>query len=409
MAFQKATKRAARARVALIGPSGSGKTFSALRIARGLAGATGRIALADSERGSASKYADRFDFDADNLETFSPRDYIRVIQEAEAAGYDVLIIDSLSHAWMGKGGALEMVDAAAKQSKSRNSFDAWRSVTPEHNAMVDAILRARLHVIVTLRVKTEYVVEEVNGKKTPRKVGLAPVQRDGLEYEFDVVADLDGAELVVTKTRCPELAKAVIAEPGEKLGETLRAWLTDGAVQPVQATREARPAGPHSALGYSAPIPADHASALVANGGDFIGYGKWSGLRLGEATVEQVRECVDAMRAELGSDKPVHNAPQLRATQTALAKWLMEKMATPLREPEVTFGKLKGREISSLSDHELSAVHDQGAEHAQSPGAPKQPWFTALTRCMADVEAEVSRRERAKQAQQTTREPGSEG
>lgn len=181
--------------------------------------------------------------------------------------------------------------------------------------------------------------------------------------------------------------------------------------EPSQSEGERRPQAVQAAK--DAPTP-DVASvgttpALVANGGDIIGYGKWSCLRLSDATIEQVRECVDAMKSELGSDKPVHNAPQIRATQTALAKWLAEKAWLPRAEPEVTFGKLKGRKMSSLSDQELSAVHDQGSEHAQSPGAPKQPWFTALTKCMADVEAEVSRRERAKQAQQTTREPGIEG
>ncbi|RYZ46868.1 MAG: ATP-binding protein [Myxococcaceae bacterium] len=240
MAFTKATKKNSRLRLALLGPPGSGKTFTALRIARGLVGPTGRIALGDTERGSASKYADRFNFDAQDMETFGPRDYVALIQEAERGGYDALIIDSLSHAWMGKGGALEMVDNVAKASKSKNSFDAWRTVTPEHNNMVDAILRARLHIIVTMRVKTEYVVEDVNGKKTPRKVGMAPVQRDGLEYEFDVVGDMDGADLAVTKTRCSALAKAVVVEPGEKLGETLRAWLTDGVAEPLPAQGERR-------------------------------------------------------------------------------------------------------------------------------------------------------------------------
>lgn len=245
--FQKATKKNSRLRLALLGPPGSGKTFTALRIARGLVGPTGRIALGDTERGSASKYADRFDFDAQDMETFGPRDYIALIHEAERAGYDALILDSLSHAWMGKGGALEMVDNVAKASKSKNSFDAWRTVTPEHNNMVDAILRSRLHIIVTMRVKTEYVVEEVNGKKTPRKVGMAPVQRDGLEYEFDVVGDMDGAELVVTKTRCSALTKAVVLEPGEKLGETLRAWLTDGVQAPSPIQGELRASAPASA------------------------------------------------------------------------------------------------------------------------------------------------------------------
>jgi phage recombination protein Bet len=181
-------------------------------------------------------------------------------------------------------------------------------------------------------------------------------------------------------------------EPAQSEGER--------RAQPVQSAKDAWT--PDAASGGTT-------TALVANGGDVIGYGKWSGVRLSEATIEQVRECVDAMKVELASDKPVHNAPQLRATQTVLAKWLVDKVATPRPEPEVAFGKLKGRKLASLTDPELSGVHDHGSEKAQAPGAAKQPWFSALAKCMADVEEEVSRRERAKQSQQTTREPGIEG
>jgi hypothetical protein len=230
MGFQKATKKQAKLRLALIGPSGSGKTYSALRIAKGLGT---KIAVVDTERGSASKYAGVADFDVMELETFNPENFIKAIQEADAGGYDVLIIDSLSHAWMGKDGALELVDAAAKRNKAGNSFTAWREVTPLHNAMVDAILRSRCHVIATMRSKTEYVLEtNEKGRQVPRKVGLAPVQRDGLEYEMDVVGDMDNAELVVSKSRIPFLAKAVVKEPGEDLGKKLLGWLSDGAPAP---------------------------------------------------------------------------------------------------------------------------------------------------------------------------------
>jgi len=167
-----------------------------------------------------------------DLERFDPRTYIEAIGAAAAAGYDVLVIDSLSHAWSGKGGALELVDQAARRAKSGNTFAAWREVTPLHNALVDAILQAPLHVIATLRAKTEYVLEAdpKSGRQTPRKVGLAPVQRDGLEYEFDVVADMDPDNvLVVSKTRCPALAQAVIPRPDADLGRRLAAWLSDGA------------------------------------------------------------------------------------------------------------------------------------------------------------------------------------
>lgn len=229
LAFRRASRAQAKLRLALIGPSGSGKTYTALRFAKGLGQ---RIALIDTERGSASKYADDVaEFDTIELDTFSPRTYVEAIQLAEREGYDVIVIDSLSHAWSGKGGALEMVDRAAKRSQSGNSFAAWRDVTPEHNALVDAIVGARCHVIATMRAKTEYVLEEdARGKKMPRKIGLAPVQRDGMEYEFDVVADLSlEHDMMVSKTRCAVLDKAVIREPGEDVAKILRDWLSTGA------------------------------------------------------------------------------------------------------------------------------------------------------------------------------------
>ena len=227
--FRRATKQQAKLRMALIGPSGSGKTYTALRIASHLGT---RVAVIDTERGSASKYADKFSFDVLELDSFHPQQYIDGIKAAEAEGYDVLIIDSLSHAWAGKDGALELVDKAAKRMQSGNTFAAWRDVTPLHNALVDAMLQSRLHLIVTMRAKTEYVVEkdERTGKTVPRKVGLAPIQRDGLEYEFDVVADMDlDNNMIVSKSRCEALTGAVIAKPGEDVANILRAWLSDGA------------------------------------------------------------------------------------------------------------------------------------------------------------------------------------
>jgi hypothetical protein len=148
----------------------------------------------------------------------------------------VLIIDSLSHAWTGKEGALDQVDRAARRNQSGNTFGAWRDVTPRHNAMVDAIIGARLHIIATMRAKTDYVQEknDKTGKTSVRKVGMAPVQRDGLEYEFDVVADLDqDNNLIVGKTRCPMLAGTVVNKAGREIASKLNAWLEDGVSAPA--------------------------------------------------------------------------------------------------------------------------------------------------------------------------------
>ena len=233
--FAKATKKQSRLRFDIEGPPGSGKTYSGLAIATGLCPPGGKIAVIDTERGSASKYAGQFEFDVLELDNFAPSRYVEAIAAAEAQGYDVILIDSLSHAWNAKGGALEMADKIAKKSSSGNSFNAWKDVTPEQNKMVDAILQSKAHVIVTMRVKTDYVIEkdERTGKNAPKKVGLAAVQREGMDYEFDVVGRMDHTHsMLITKTRCSAIADAFIEHPGAELARVLRDWLTDGIDAP---------------------------------------------------------------------------------------------------------------------------------------------------------------------------------
>lgn len=231
--FQPATRAQAKARIALAGPSGSGKTFTALTLATAFGG---RIAVIDTERGSASKYArvngrGLFTFDALNLHRFDPRDLPKALAAAAAKGYDTVVIDSLSKFWAGAGGMLEQVDNAAKRSYGGNSFGGWKEARPMESEMIEAILGYPGHVIVTMRVKTAYeVVENERGRKEPRKIGLQPVQRDGIEYEFDLVGDMDLENtLVVSKSRCPELAGAVIRRPDAQMAHEILAWLSDGA------------------------------------------------------------------------------------------------------------------------------------------------------------------------------------
>jgi hypothetical protein len=244
MGFQKATKAAAKLRLGLIGPAGSGKTMTALRIAAGLGG---RVAVIDTERGSASLYSGErgLDFDVNELDSYEVERFLEAIADAAKGGYSTLVIDSLSHAWAGKGGILEYVDKAGKRNQGGGNFGAWRDATPRHNALVDAILGAPLHVICTLRSKVEYVVENVGGRNQVRKVGLQPVQRDGLEYEFTVVGDVtQDHDLVVTKTRAAFLKDAVIREAGEDLGRQLAAWLNNGQQRPGGAPPSPPPSTP---------------------------------------------------------------------------------------------------------------------------------------------------------------------
>lgn len=256
--FKKASKLDAKLRLALCGPAGSGKTYSSLALATELA-AGGKIAYIDTEHGSASKYADLFTFDVIEPETFDPRELIETIDAAVAAGYVVICVDSLSHYWMGPGGELEMVDNAAQRNKG-NSFSAWKTVTPVHNLLVDKIIGAKIHVIVTMRAKTEWVIEkdERTGKSTPRKIGLQPVMRDGVEFLFDLCGDIDQENtLTVTKSRCPKLSGKVIARPSKDMADTLREWLSGEPIQqeaaPVPATTTLAPVSAPAA--QQAPAP----------------------------------------------------------------------------------------------------------------------------------------------------------
>lgn len=232
--FQRAERKKAKLRLAIDGPSGSGKTYSALLIAQGLA-PNGKIAMLDTERGSGELYADLCAYDVAPLAPpYSPDRYIKIIKGAELAGYDVLIIDSLSHAWTGDGGVLDLHDKATAAERSKNSFMAWREVTPKHNALVDAILAANLHVIVTMRTKTAYeIIENDRGKKTPTKIGMAPIQRDGMEYEFTAVLDLSVDNHIATASKDrTQLFDGQHFVPTQETGTRLRDWLDAGVDAP---------------------------------------------------------------------------------------------------------------------------------------------------------------------------------
>jgi hypothetical protein len=262
--FKKATKAAAKLRLGLVGPAGSGKTYTALRIARGLGG---RVAVIDTERGSASLYAGErgLEFDVIELDTYGVERFIEGIKAAAEGGYSTLVIDSLSHAWAGKGGILEFVDNAGKRNQGGGNFGAWRDATPRHNSLVDAILGAPLHIICTLRSKVEYVVENVGGRNQVRKVGMQPVQRDGLEYEFTVVGDVtQDHDLVVTKTRAAFLKDAVIREAGEDLGKQLAEWLAAGA-DPATPQPAAPPPAPAPEIRAAAPQAVEPLRDLIAS------------------------------------------------------------------------------------------------------------------------------------------------
>ena len=222
MPFQKATKQDIRLRLALQGPSGSGKTRSALEIATHLGE---RIALIDTEERSSCRYAHLFDFDVEHLGDYHPNKYISAIREARGQ-YDVLIIDSFSHAWFWE---LEAVD---------KNFRNWAAVRPLERQLLKAIISFPGHVIVTMRSKTEWLLEEgknKSGKATtvPKKVGTASVQSPGVEYEFDLVGELDLQHVLrVTKSRFDSLDGLEMPLPGKEFAVLLTGALLEGG-EPV--------------------------------------------------------------------------------------------------------------------------------------------------------------------------------
>lgn len=231
--FQRATKKNVRARIAFDGPSGAGKTWTSLEWARVLGA---KVAVVDTERASASLYADRFEFDVLEIgPPFHPDRFSDAIRTAEKAGYEVLVIDSLSHVWEGEGGVLDIADAAGSRAGG-NSWAGWKTATPALRHLVDTMLASDLHIIVTMRSKQEWTQEEYTDSKGHRKtrpvrVGMAPVMRNGMEYEFTVVGDLDlEHRLTITKSRCDALSDLVV-QPGRaaEAAETFMNWTKSGA------------------------------------------------------------------------------------------------------------------------------------------------------------------------------------
>ena len=233
--IHRATKCRAKLRLGMSGPAGSGKTYSALLIAHGLGG---RIGLIDTEHGSGDLYADLLPEGYDVLQLsppFTPARYIEAIHTMERAGVATIIVDSLSHAWSGEGGSLDRHGKIA--DRSGNSWQAWRQVTPEHNALVEALLQSPCHVIATMRAKTEYVQEkdERTGRQIVRKIGLAPVMRDGIEYEFTIFLELDSQHLAHVGKDRTQLFDGMIIKPDTETGRELLAWLDSGAQQPQRS------------------------------------------------------------------------------------------------------------------------------------------------------------------------------
>lgn len=225
--IKKAERKQIKLRLALMGPSGSGKTYSALALAKGMGK---KILLIDTENFSASTYADEFSFDVINLEPpYTIEKYLEAMKAGVDNKYDVIVIDSITHAWAGEGGLLDQKSTLDRLNPRSNQFTNWASITSSHEKFKAYLLYANAHMISTMRSKQEYVIEEnAQGKKVPRKIGMAPIQREGMEYEFGVVLDLNMEHLAtVTKTRISFLDNKNFI-PSEEVGRQLLEWVNTG-------------------------------------------------------------------------------------------------------------------------------------------------------------------------------------
>lgn len=225
--LRKASRKKAKIRLGLSAVSGGGKTFTALKIASGLcSGDWSKIAIIDTENNSADLYAHLGDFNVLPLSApYTPERYIDAIKDCENAGMEVIIIDSITHEWDGKGGIIEI-----SNSMTGNSFTNWAKITPRHQAFLDAILQSKCHVITTVRRKQDYeLTTNSQGKITPQKVGLKEVTREGFEYELTVNLELDtNHNATASKDRTGLFIDKPAFIPSEETGKLILDWCESG-------------------------------------------------------------------------------------------------------------------------------------------------------------------------------------
>lgn len=233
MALRKATRQRVKLRLGIAGPSGSGKTYSALLLAYGMTGDWSKIAVIDTENGSADLYSHLGGYNVLTLSSFAPESYVAAIKECESSGAEVIIIDSISHEWEGKGGCLELADKATQASRSKNSYVAWSSITPRHAAFVQAILQSTCHIITTVRKKQDYeMVKGVDGKSSVVKHGLKEITREGFEYELTVNFELYmNHKAIAGKDRTELFADEPEFDVNEATGKQLLEWCNKGTEQ----------------------------------------------------------------------------------------------------------------------------------------------------------------------------------
>lgn len=235
MELQKASRKKAKIKMGLQGPSGAGKTMSALLIAYGLCGAWDKIAVVDTENHSADLYAHLGDyFVLPLIAPFTPERYMQAISKCEQSGIEVIILDSITHEWDGNGGILDIHGAM-----QGNSYTNWSKVTPRHNDFVQALLQSPCHVISTIRAKQDYVLVDKNGKQVPEKVGLKGITRDGMDYEFTVLLEMNCSNYATaSKDRTGLFNNKPEFIPTVDTGKDILQWCSIG-IEPVHSSPKA--------------------------------------------------------------------------------------------------------------------------------------------------------------------------
>lgn len=225
MQLRKATRKKAKIRLGLSAVSGGGKTFSSLQIAKGICGDWSKVAIIDSENNSADLYAHLGDFNVLPITApFSPEKYIEAIHTCEKAGMEVIIVDSITHEWDGKGGCLEIVEQLG------GKYQDWAKVTPRHQAFIDAITQSPCHMITTVRRKQDYeMIKDGSGKVKVEKGGLKEITREGFEYELTINLELDiRHNASASKDRTGLFMGKPQFVPTEKTGELIAQWCEQG-------------------------------------------------------------------------------------------------------------------------------------------------------------------------------------
>jgi hypothetical protein len=340
--FKKATREKVKVKIGITGPAGSGKTDNALAFGRQLVGEHGRIACIDTENESASLYGDLYDFDAlDIAPPYTSQRYMDAIDAAVAAGYDALVIDSISHQWEGSGGILDRKTIEERRSGPNvNGFALWQKYKEEHRKFVAHVLHAPIHIIACMRSRHEYVQSERNGKKVVEKLGMAPITGEGMEFEFSVVFDLNMQHIATaTKDRTGLFDGQLIDIRIDRPGVRVASWLQSGATPRVKVNPlDAMTLGEAAAMKMPKP-----------NGGTAI---------LGECDTDYLRRVLVWARSK---DRPEF----VRAAELLIADREAEEAATSADEHESS-------DEASAPDVPDDAQAEPAAESAAevaSPGA----------------------------------------